>query len=213
MYLIQDEHGQIELAHSISAGLDYPGIGPEHSYYHDIGRVTYECASDEEAMEALVRFTKIEGIIPAIESAHALSYVEKLAPKMKQNDILVVTISGRGDKDMETIQQYIQQRKEDKMSKLFIPYIMGNRQFLENVKLLDKSGADIIEIGVPFSDPVADGPIIMKAGHEALKDHITIDYIFDELDKHQNEINCKCVLMTYYNVILSYGEKAFLKMR
>ena len=114
MYLIQDEHGQIELAHSISAGLDYPGIGPEHSYYHDIGRVTYECASDEEAMEALVRFTKIEGIIPAIESAHALSYVEKLAPKMKQNDILVVTISGRGDKDMETIQQYIQQRKEDK---------------------------------------------------------------------------------------------------
>ena len=74
------------------------------------------------------------------------------------------------------------------MSKLFIPYIMGNRQFLENVKLLDKSGADIIEIGVPFSDPVADGPIIMKAGHEALKDHITIDYIFDELDKHQNEI-------------------------
>ena len=114
MYLIQDEHGQIELAHSISAGLDYPGIGPEHSYYHDIGRVTYECASDEEAMEALVRFTKIEGIIPAIESAHALSYVEKLAPQMKQNDILVVTISGRGDKDMETIQQYIQQRKEDK---------------------------------------------------------------------------------------------------
>lgn len=211
MYLIQDEHGQIELAHSISAGLDYPGIGPEHSYYHDIGRVTYECASDEEAMEALVRFTKIEGIIPAIESAHALSYVEKLAPKMKQNDILVVTISGRGDKDMETIQQYIQQRKEDKMSKIFIPYIMGNRQFLENVKLLDKSGADIIEIGVPFSDPVADGPIIMKAGHEALKDHITIDYIFDELDKHQNEINCKCVLMTYYNVILSYGEKAFFK--
>ena len=65
-------------------------------------------------MEALVRFTKIEGIIPAIESAHALSYVEKLAPQMKQNDILVVTISGRGDKDMETIQQYIQQRKEDK---------------------------------------------------------------------------------------------------
>ena len=72
------------------------------------------------------------------------------------------------------------------MSKLFIPYIMGNRQFLENVKLLDKSGADMIEIGIPFSDPVADGPIIMKAGHEALQNNITIDYIFDELDKHQN---------------------------
>ena len=97
------------------------------------------------------------------------------------------------------------------MSKLFIPYVMGNRQFLENVKLLDENGADIVEIGVPFSDPVADGPIIMRAGNEALKDYITIDYIFNQLDKHQNEINCKYVLMTYYNIILRYGEEAFFK--
>ncbi|MCJ1656406.1 tryptophan synthase subunit beta [Staphylococcus sp. NRL 16/872] len=110
MYLIQDDNGQIELAHSISAGLDYPGIGPEHSYYHDIGRVKYECASDQEAMEALIRFSRIEGIIPAIESAHALSYVEKLAPTMKRDEIIVVTISGRGDKDMETIRQYTNER-------------------------------------------------------------------------------------------------------
>ncbi|MCQ9279570.1 tryptophan synthase subunit beta [Staphylococcus borealis] len=110
MYLIQDDHGQVELAHSISAGLDYPGIGPEHSYYHDIGRVKYEHASDTEAMEALIRFSKMEGIIPAIESAHALSYVEKLAPKMNKDEILVVTISGRGDKDMETIRHYIKTR-------------------------------------------------------------------------------------------------------
>lgn len=110
MYLIQDRHGQIELAHSISAGLDYPGIGPEHSYYNDIGRVHYTNATDTEAMEALIRFTKDEGIIPAIESAHALSYVEKLAPQMDKDQLLVVTISGRGDKDMETIRQYIQQR-------------------------------------------------------------------------------------------------------
>lgn len=85
MYLIQDEHGQVQLAHSISAGLDYPGIGPEHSYYHDIGRVTYTDASDEQAMEVLIRFTKAEGIIPAIESAHALSYVERLAPTMNKD--------------------------------------------------------------------------------------------------------------------------------
>ncbi|WP_210134994.1 tryptophan synthase subunit beta [Staphylococcus sp. GDX8P80P] len=110
MYLIQDDHGQVELAHSISAGLDYPGIGPEHSYYHDIGRVKYEHASDTEAMEALIRFSKMEGIIPAIESAHALSYVEKLAPKMNKDEILVVTISGRGDKDMETIRHYMKTR-------------------------------------------------------------------------------------------------------
>jgi tryptophan synthase beta chain len=112
MYLIQDEHGQVQLAHSISAGLDYPGIGPGHSYYHDIGRVTYTDASDEQAMEALIRFTKAEGIIPAIESAHALSYVERLAPTMNKDEIIVVTVSGRGDKDMETIRQYTQQRGE-----------------------------------------------------------------------------------------------------
>lgn len=110
MYLIQDKHGQVQLAHSISAGLDYPGIGPEHSYYNDIGRVTYTEASDEQAMEALIRFTKAEGIIPAIESAHALSYVERLSPTMNKDDIIVVTLSGRGDKDMNTIRQYTQQR-------------------------------------------------------------------------------------------------------
>ena len=106
MYLIQNDDGQIELAHSISAGLDYPGIGPEHSYYNDIGRVSYVSATDNEAMEALITFSKVEGIIPAIESAHALSYVEKLAPNMDENEIIVVTISGRGDKDMETIKQH-----------------------------------------------------------------------------------------------------------
>lgn len=110
MYLIQNDQHQIELAHSISAGLDYPGVGPEHCYYHDIGRVTYESASDEEAMEALVRFTKAEGIIPAIESAHALSYVEKLAPQMNKDEIIVVTVSGRGDKDMEAIRKYMEQK-------------------------------------------------------------------------------------------------------
>lgn len=110
MYLIQDEDGQIELAHSISAGLDYPGIGPEHSYYNDIGRVKYVNASDEEAMEALIRFSRAEGIIPAIESAHAISYVEKLAPKMRKDEIIVITVSGRGDKDMETIRKYTESR-------------------------------------------------------------------------------------------------------
>ncbi|MFF5513710.1 tryptophan synthase subunit beta [Staphylococcus capitis] len=112
MYLIQNENGQIELAHSISAGLDYPGIGPEHSYYNDIGRVKYENASDEEAMEALIRFSRAEGIIPAIESAHAISYVEKLAPKMRKDEIIVITVSGRGDKDMETIRNYTESRDE-----------------------------------------------------------------------------------------------------
>ncbi|CAC5922889.1 tryptophan synthase subunit beta [Staphylococcus aureus] len=122
MYLIQDEGGQVQLAHSISAGLDYPGIGPEHSYYHDIGRVTFE-----------------------------------------------------------------------------------------NATLLSENGADIIEIGVPFSDPVADGPVIMEAGQQAIKQGITIDYIFNQLEKHGDQIKCNYVLMTYYNIICHYGEQAFFE--
>lgn len=112
MYLIQDDNGQIKPAHSISAGLDYPGVGPEHSYYHDIGRVTYVHASDDEAMQTLVNFSRLEGIIPAIESAHALHYVERLAPTLTPEQLIVVTISGRGDKDMETIRQYTQSQQD-----------------------------------------------------------------------------------------------------
>ncbi|PTF54528.1 tryptophan synthase subunit beta, partial [Staphylococcus cohnii] len=89
-----------------------PGVGPEHSYYQDIGRVNYVTASDDEAMNALVRFTKAEGIIPAIESAHALSYVEQLAPEMSKDEVVVVTVSGRGDKDMDTIRNYMKARGE-----------------------------------------------------------------------------------------------------
>lgn len=112
MYLIQDDNGQIAGAHSISAGLDYPGVGPEHSYYHDIGRVDYVHASDEQAMQALIGFSRLEGIIPALESAHALSYVERLAPTLSPEQLIVVTISGRGDKDMETVRRYMQENNQ-----------------------------------------------------------------------------------------------------
>ena len=95
--------------------------------------VSYVSATDNEAMEALITFSKVEGIIPAIESAHALSYVEKLAPNMDEKEIIVVTISGRGDKDMETIKQY-KENGGNKMSKLFIPYIMGDLNFIHHLK-------------------------------------------------------------------------------
>ncbi|QYA47661.1 tryptophan synthase subunit beta [Nosocomiicoccus ampullae] len=101
MYMTSDD------AYSISAGLDYPGAGPEHCYYHDIGRVTYEYATDEEALNALQILSKTEGIIPALESSHAVAYALKLAPTMAKDDILVVTISGRGDKDMEQVMDYL----------------------------------------------------------------------------------------------------------
>ncbi|MEH7346655.1 tryptophan synthase subunit beta [Bacillus sp. JJ1532] len=103
MYLLQDEDGQIQEAHSISAGLDYPGVGPEHSYLKDIGRVKYESITDEEAMEALQLLCRLEGIIPALESSHAVAYALKLAPTMKEDEGLVICLSGRGDKDVETV--------------------------------------------------------------------------------------------------------------
>jgi tryptophan synthase beta chain len=99
-YLLQDADGQIADAHSISAGLDYPGIGPEHSWLHSIGRANYVSATDTEALEAFQLLSRVEGIIPALEPSHALAYVKKLAPKLGKNKTVIVNLSGRGDKDI-----------------------------------------------------------------------------------------------------------------
>ena len=109
-YLLQDGDGQITEAHSISAGLDYPGIGPEHSWLHDIGRVSYVTATDDEALDAFQLCSKLEGIIPALETAHGLAYVAKLAPTMRPDQTIVLNLSGRGDKDIYTVAQHLGQR-------------------------------------------------------------------------------------------------------
>ncbi|MBQ6319015.1 MAG: tryptophan synthase subunit beta [Lachnospiraceae bacterium] len=105
-YFCQDEYGQIAPVYSISAGLDYPGIGPEHAYLHDIGRAEYVPVTDEEAVCAFEYLAKTEGIIPAIESAHAVAHAIKIAPEMKPDELMVITISGRGDKDCAAIARY-----------------------------------------------------------------------------------------------------------
>jgi len=107
MYLLQDEDGQILEADSISAGLDYPGIGPEHCWLYDIGRVEYVPVTDVEALEAFQMLTKLEGIIPALESSHALAHVMKIAPNLPKDHILVVNLSGRGDKDLNTVAAHL----------------------------------------------------------------------------------------------------------
>jgi tryptophan synthase beta chain len=106
-YLLQDDDGQIQEAHSISAGLDYPGIGPEHSWLHEIGRVEYVAATDAEALAAFQLCTRTEGIIPALEPAHALAHVMKLAPQMRPDQIIVMNMCGRGDKDIFTVAQHL----------------------------------------------------------------------------------------------------------
>ncbi len=105
-YFCQDENGQIAPVYSISAGLDYPGIGPEHAWLHDTKRAQYVAVTDEEAVEAFEYLSRMEGIIPAIESAHAVAYARKLAPQMKKDEVMVITISGRGDKDCAAIARY-----------------------------------------------------------------------------------------------------------
>ena len=105
-YFCQDEYGQIAPVYSISAGLDYPGVGPEHAYLHDIGRAEYVPVTDDEAVDAFEFLSRTEGIIPAIESAHAVAYAMKLAPSMDKDKIIIVTISGRGDKDCAAIARY-----------------------------------------------------------------------------------------------------------
>ncbi len=102
-YLLQDEDGQIQHAHSISAGLDYPGVGPEHSHLNDIKRAEYVSVTDDEALDGFQRLTRVEGIIPALESAHAIAQVIKLAPTMDKDQVILVCLSGRGDKDIHTV--------------------------------------------------------------------------------------------------------------
>ncbi len=113
-YLLQDKEGQISETHSISAGLDYPGVGPEHSYLKDAKRVKYDAVNDKEAVEAFLLLSKHEGIIPALESAHAIAYAIKIAKNMPKNESIVVTLSGRGDKDVEEVGRYLSKNVKNK---------------------------------------------------------------------------------------------------
>ena len=107
-YVLQDENGQVAATHSISAGLDYPSIGPEHAFLHDLGRVEYDSVSDDDALAAFRRLSKLEGIIPALESAHAVAHAIKVAGGMKRDEIVIVNLSGRGDKDVDSVRERLE---------------------------------------------------------------------------------------------------------
>ena len=115
--LLQDECGQVVETHSISAGLDYPGVGPEHAMLKDVKRARYAASTDQEAIEGFLALSRFEGIIPALEPSHAISYAMKLAQQMKKDDIIVVTLSGRGDKDVEIVQDYLNKNKNKNRNK------------------------------------------------------------------------------------------------
>jgi tryptophan synthase beta chain len=115
--LLQDEFGQVVETHSISAGLDYPGVGPEHAMLKELKRAIYAASTDQEAIEGFIALSRLEGIIPALEPSHAISYAMKLAKEMKKDDIIVVTLSGRGDKDVEIVQDYLNKNKNNRKKK------------------------------------------------------------------------------------------------
>ncbi|MFM6099549.1 MAG: tryptophan synthase subunit beta, partial [Dolichospermum sp.] len=106
-YLLQNEDGQVIEPHSISAGLDYPGVGPEHSYMKDIGRAEYYSVTDAEALDAFQRLSKLEGIIPALETSHAIAYLETLCPQLTGSPKIIINCSGRGDKDVQTAAKFL----------------------------------------------------------------------------------------------------------
>ena len=112
-YILQNDDGQIELTHSVSAGLDYAAIGPEHAYYRDLGRIAYAYATDDEVMEAFRFLCQTEGILPALESTHAIAYAMKRAPEMRSDQILCVNLSGRGDKDVSEVERILAAAKEE----------------------------------------------------------------------------------------------------
>jgi tryptophan synthase beta chain len=120
-WLLADEDGQIQLTHSVSAGLDYAAVGPEHSYLRDIGRVEYDYATDESVLDAFLELSRTEGIIPALESTHAVAYVLKHAPKMDPDQIAIINLSGRGDKDVQQVAQFLAGRCAEEQAKKEVP--------------------------------------------------------------------------------------------
>ena len=201
-YLLMDDDGQIPDAHSISAGLDYPGIGPEHSWLHEAGRVNYLTATDDEALDAFKLLSRLEGIIPALESSHALAKVVELAPKRPEGssdggqhvrprrqgpcrgggdfggeEVMIASCGirtrGRAARIWNSIMttrldtRFAELKQQGRSA--FVTFLMAGdpdlATSLEVLQALPKAGADIIEIGMPFTDPMADGPSIQAAGY------------------------------------------------
>ena len=182
---LQDEDGQILEAHSISAGLDYPGVGPEHAELAASGRAEYQFATDDEALAGLQLLSVTEGIVPALEPAHAIGWLAREAGRaVPSGSTVLVTLSGRGDKDAAQVAERLTGERLGVISleahlrarraaghKLLVPYVTGGLEgWLDVVRAVADAGADAVEIGIPFSDPVMDGVTIQEASQRALRD-------------------------------------------
>lgn len=218
-YFCQDKDGQIAPVYSISAGLDYPGVGPEHAHLHDIGRAEYVPVTDDEAVNAFEYLAKTEGIIPAIESAHAVAHAMKIAPTMETKSLLspFPAEATRTVPPLPVTEGRISMsniRKAFENGKAFIAFITCGDPDLETtakvVRAAAENGADLIELGIPFSDPTAEGPVIQGANLRALTGDITTDKIFAFVKELRRDVKVPMVFMTYANVVFSYGAEKFI---
>ena len=216
-YFCQGNYGQISPVYSISAGLDYPGIGPEHAYLHDIGRAEYVSATDDEAVEAFEYLSRMEGIIPAIESSHAIAHAMRIAGDMDKNDIIVINVSGRGDKDVAAMSDKKDIKIADafKDGKAFIGFLTAGdptiEKTVEYVLAMEEAGCDLVEIGIPFSDPVAEGPVIQEANIRALSNNTNTDDVFEAIRQIREKSDVPLVFLTYINPVFYYGYDKFFK--
>ena len=258
--LLQTPGGQIIEAYSVSAGLDYPGVGPEHCHLADVGRARYAVCDDSHAIHAFDALCRCEGIIPALESSHALAEAIRIAPTLPREAVLVVNLSGRGDKDMDNVTQwkaahpdyryegphspeggtpqgpgsqpvtvetqspssvhrspaggarlqsvFAHAKAEGRAARvLYMPCGFPSMAETESaMEALIAGGADVLELGVPFSDPIADGPVIQAAGQQALAGGVDLPKILalaGNLRAKHPETGL--VLFSYYNPILAYG--------
>ena len=226
-YLLMNDDGQIQDAHSISAGLDYPGIGPEHSWLHETGRVTYLSATDQEALDAFQLLTRLEGIIPALEigacdrqgdraraeaAQGASDGGQPVRPRRQGHS------AGRRNSEGQDVTTRIDTRfaelkREGRAA--FVTFVMCGDPDIETslaiIKALPGAGADVIEIGMPFTDPMADGPSIQAAGLRALKAGTTLKKTLDVVRRFREGDNATpIILMGYYNPIYIHGVDKFL---
>ncbi len=226
-YLLQDANGQIIETHSISAGLDYPGVGPEHAWLQDIGRAEYVSVTDDEALAAFHRLCLTEGIIPALESSHAVAYAMKLAPTLAERPPSAGQSLGprrqghrhrrrarRPGPAMSRIAATFAALAE-RRGKALIPYLTAGDPHADStaeiMQAMAAAGADIIELGVPFSDPMADGPVIQQASERALARGIGLAQVLQIVrDFRVADATTPVVLMGYANPIERYGSTRFV---
>ena len=226
-YVLQDEDGQIQEAHSVAAGLDYPSVGPEHAFLKDSGRVEYTTATDEEALAAFQTLSRLEGIIPALESAHAIAYLLARRPRLRRKRRgggrpLRTGRQGRVQRRRDAGGEAVSARRESRLTEAFrraghpllIPYAVGGYPDLEScaaiLRTYAEAGAGIIEIGVPFSDPLADGPVIQAASQAALRAGTRPADVLDLAGEAAGS-GVPVVLLSYLNTILAYGSDALLR--